>query len=119
MTDPRLDPLLTIRIHPDDLPTDPGARRVIRHALAGPGVPPRPWLVISGIWPWPVIALHHREVHDWPVQRDIEPVVAATCPYCGRSTADDDHIKIFSAESKLPHKIVCPQRMKDLKDQMR
>jgi hypothetical protein len=69
---PELDPAMIVRIHPDDRPTDPGARRVIRHAVAGPAGGLHPWIAVTGIWPEPEIALLDEDVADWPIQHPID-----------------------------------------------
>lgn len=61
--DPALDPPMTCRVHPDDDPHDPAARRVIR--ISGR----------AGAWPWVNVTgedagygLEHCHVAEWPMQ---------------------------------------------------
>lgn len=68
--DPALDPPMTVRVHPDDDPRSPDARRVIRTARP---LPQDAWAMVTGVGPF--VWHRHHEVADWSVQH---PVVYGT-----------------------------------------
>lgn len=64
--DPATDPPMTVRVHPDDDPHDPAARRAVR--ISGR----------SEAWPWVNVTgedagylIEHRDVADWPITHPI------------------------------------------------
>lgn len=74
--DPALDPPLTIRVHPDDDPRDPAARRVIKTDLPSSGAPDEPWLVVIGTdLHRGMLLMGNEDVVTWPRQHWL---VAAT-----------------------------------------
>lgn len=60
---PSLDPPMTVRVHPDDDPRSPSARRAIRTTANGPS-----WHGVTGA---PHAAYRSSDVATWPVQHPI------------------------------------------------
>lgn len=62
---PAEDPPLTIRVHPDDDPKSPDARRVVKTDRPGGGL----WLQLTGPTGGAIgFGCHHETVAGWPVQ---------------------------------------------------
>jgi hypothetical protein len=59
--DPATDRPLTYRVHPDDDPRDPNARRAVRLAQRPNGWP---WVYVTG--PDAGYLIEHADVADWP-----------------------------------------------------
>ncbi|MFC5996914.1 hypothetical protein ACFQE5_22140 [Pseudonocardia hispaniensis] len=74
--DPTQDPPMVVRVHPDDDPRDPEARRVIRITDPGRWV----WLQVTGTGRF--VTYQHRDVAGWPIQHPI--VYAATFRHASR-----------------------------------
>jgi hypothetical protein len=62
--DPATDPPMVVRVHPDDDPRSPDARRVIRADTGW-------WLVVTCRWGVDEGALVSSDVADWPVQHPL------------------------------------------------
>lgn len=67
---PEFDPPSTVRVHPDDDPADPGARRVVRVKIGGPAGWMR-WVAMTGIWPDGQVFANHVDVTGWPIQHPL------------------------------------------------
>lgn len=65
--DPSTDPPMVVRVHPDDDPHSPGARRVIRSSALRLA----PWVMVTGAGPGVAPFLMHDEVRTWPVQHPL------------------------------------------------
>lgn len=77
--DPATDPPMTVRVHPDDDPMSPAARRVIRT-----DDPTWAWVVVTGYVP-DMAFLPHEDVATWP----ITPPVRYCAAYRHASLADE------------------------------